>query len=139
MKAAPTFTLKKWNENQTWSLDLVENKAVMLTFFTTWCPDCQRDLQAKQMLYAKMQKERIEMVMIHVTGRDPQANLHSFLEQNHYTFPVLLDEGTSVYDQYHAYSVPTTVLMNDQHEIVRTYGDKASMMDIMQGLAVIFS
>ncbi len=131
------FTLQQLDNDKVWSLHDATNRAVMLTFWTSWCPDSLRDLQAKQRLYESMNHKAVDMVMIHVTGRDPEVDVAAFLNKHHYTFPVLLDEGTMVYDQFQCTSVPTTILLNRDHEHIYTYGDQASIIEIMQGLAAI--
>lgn len=138
MTDAPPFTLRKVGADSTWSLQQAENKPVMLTFWTTWCPDSLRDLEAKQRLYATIDRETLEMIMIHVSGRDPDANVEQFLKKHDYTFPVLCDEGTKVYDLYRCTSVPTTVLLNDDHKIFAKYDDRATMFDVMKGIANLF-
>lgn len=86
-----------------------------------------------------MNEEKLEMVMIHVSGRDPDADLKLFLRENHYTFPVILDEGTAIYERFQCAGVPTTILLNKNHEIVQQYGERATMIDIMQGLTTILN
>ncbi|WP_332693173.1 TlpA disulfide reductase family protein [Halalkalibacter lacteus] len=139
MKQAPDFSLPTLNSENRWSLADASKKVTLLTFWTSWCPDSQRDLQAKHALYQSMETNEMEMVMIHVTGRDPEMNVASFLEENAYTFPVLKDEGTKVYDLYHCMGVPTTVLLNEKKEVAFIYHDKATIMDIMKGIASLLS
>jgi peroxiredoxin len=135
MKQAPLFTLCSIKEGKEWSLTDAAKKVTMLTFWTSWCPDSQRDLQAKQKLYESLHTDELEMIMIHVTGRDPDVDVKSFLDNHHYTFPVLKDEGTKVYDQYHCMGVPTTVLITDKKEIAFVYHDKSTLMDVLKGVS----
>ncbi|MFC0470228.1 TlpA disulfide reductase family protein [Halalkalibacter kiskunsagensis] len=139
MKQAPYFSLPILNSEHSWSLADASKKVTMLTFWTSWCPDSKRDLHAKHTLYQSMDTQNMEMVMIHVTGRDPGVNVASFLRENEYTFPVLRDEGTMVYDLYQCMGVPTTVLLNEKKEVAFMYHDKATIMDIMKGVAFLIS
>ncbi|KHF40283.1 TlpA disulfide reductase family protein [Halalkalibacter okhensis] len=135
MKQAPKFALPMVREENEWSFQKADKKVTMISFWTSWCPDSQRDLQAKQTLYQSMETDQIEMIMIHVTGRDPEVDLNAFIEKNGYTFPVLKDNGTKVYDLYQCMGVPTTVLLNEKKEVAFIYHDKATIMDIMKGVA----
>ncbi|WP_332630203.1 TlpA disulfide reductase family protein [Halalkalibacter flavus] len=137
MKQAPGFTLPMARKDMEWSLEEANKKVTMISFWTSWCPDSQRDLQAKQMLYQSMETDQIDMYMIHVTGRDPKVDVNVFLEKNGYTFPVLKDNGTKVYDLYQCMGVPTTVLLNEKKEVAFIYHDKATIMEIMKGVASI--
>ncbi|MDT8859950.1 TlpA family protein disulfide reductase [Alkalihalobacillus sp. MEB130] len=135
MKQAPSFSLPLFNSTDEWSLEDATKKVTMLSFWTSWCPDSQRDLQAKQALYQSMETDQLDMIMIHVTGRDPDVDLQSFLKQHEFTFPVLQDNGTKVYDSYQCMGVPTTILINEKKEVAFMYHDKATIMDIMKGVA----
>jgi peroxiredoxin len=139
MKHAPDFSLPILNSDHSWSLADASKKVTMLTFWTSWCPDSQRDLQAKHTLYQSMDTKSMEMVMIHVTGRDPTVNVASFLKENGYTFPVLRDDGTKVYDLYQCMGVPTTIVLNEKKEVAFIYHDKATIMDIMKGVASLLN
>ncbi|MFC0559947.1 TlpA disulfide reductase family protein [Halalkalibacter alkalisediminis] len=136
MKKAPVFILPSVKEGD-WTLEDATKKVTMLTFWTSWCPDSQRDLQAKHTLYKSLHTNDIEMVMIHVTGRDPDVDVSAFLQEHNYTFPVLKDTGTKVYDQYHCMGVPTTVLIDENKNIAFIYHDRSTIMDIMQGVATL--
>ncbi|MCL7745971.1 TlpA disulfide reductase family protein [Halalkalibacter alkaliphilus] len=137
MKQAPDFTLPMARKDMEWSLEEATKKVTMISFWTSWCPDSQRDLQAKQVLYQSMETDQIDMYMIHVTGRDPEVDVNVFLEKNGYTFPVLKDKGTKVYDLYQCMGVPTTVLLNEKKEVAFIYHDKATIMEIMKGVTSI--
>ncbi|ARK30367.1 TlpA disulfide reductase family protein [Halalkalibacter krulwichiae] len=136
MIKAPNFTLASVDAKTNWSLDDASKKVTMLTFWTSWCPDSQKDLVAKQALFESMAtSNELEMIMIHVTGRDPGIHLTEFLKKQRFTFPVYQDEGTKVYDLYRCMGVPTTVLINKDKEIAFVYHDKATIMDIMKGVS----
>ncbi|GAE34621.1 peroxiredoxin family protein [Halalkalibacter akibai] len=139
MKQAPMFSLPSQQDGSVWSLEKASSKITMITFWTSWCPDSQKDLLAKQKLFESLHSNEMEMVMIHVSGRDPDVNLSQFLGENHFTFPVLLDEGTKVYDRYHCMGVPTTVLVNTNKDIAFVYHDKSTIMDIMNGVASLLN
>lgn len=138
MGKAPVFTLPKVNEGS-WSLEEATKKVTMLSFWTSWCPDSQRDLQVKETLYKSLQTDEMEMLMIHVTGRDPEVDLAAFLKEHEYSFPVLKDIGTKVYDQYQCMGVPTTVLIDEFKNIAFVYHDKSTIMDIMKGVTSLLA
>ncbi|WP_162232186.1 TlpA disulfide reductase family protein [Halalkalibacter wakoensis] len=137
MRKAPEFSLPMVNSEKNWSLQNANKKVTMISFWTSWCPDSKRDIEAKQSLFQSMETDKMEMVMIHVTGRDPEVDLASFLSENGYTFPVLKDDGTKVYDLYQCMGVPTTVLLNEKKEVAFMYHDKATIMDIMNGVGAL--
>ncbi|WP_165763697.1 TlpA disulfide reductase family protein [Halalkalibacter urbisdiaboli] len=134
---APTFALENIQTNEQWSLDQFINHKLMITFWASWCPDSQKDLKQKQALYESTNSDEVKMITINVTGRERGGDINKFLEENHITFPVLADDGTKTYDAYRCMGVPTTVLLNEHHEIIATYHDKSTFMDIMKGLSTL--
>ena len=53
-------TLPQLSTNQTWQLSKeAAGRAVMLTFWTSWCPDSERDLAAKMPLAAHADQNKL--------------------------------------------------------------------------------
>lgn len=138
MMVAPNFSLKSMHSDEKNSLNDYEGKALLITFWVSWCPDCQRDLANKETLYKSMKKDDLEMLMINVTGReDKEGSGESYYRDNNFTFPVVKDEGTKVYDAYQCMSVPTTFLLNKQHDIVGRFNDRASFQQMLKEIGEI--
>lgn len=137
MKQAPTFSLKHALTNEEYSLSSYLGKSVMLTFWTSWCPDSRVDLALKQRLYQSMDQSKLEMLMINVTQRERIENVADFVKEQGYTFPVLLDDERIVYDQFECTGVPTTVLIDASGQIIATLGEQATFQDVTNGLATL--
>ncbi|RXJ04003.1 TlpA family protein disulfide reductase [Anaerobacillus alkaliphilus] len=135
---APVFSLATMLENKEVSLDSFLGKPVMLTFWASWCPDCHRDLQLKNQFYRSINSDQLVFLTINVTGREgnPDDGV-KFIKENHYSFPVLKDLGTKMYDAYQCMGVPTTILLNKDHEIVERFNDKASFTAILGSIGKI--
>ncbi|WP_078576818.1 TlpA disulfide reductase family protein [Salipaludibacillus agaradhaerens] len=130
---APMFTLKDLNSHHHMSLNDFKGKAILLTFWVSWCPDSQRDLGYKQLLYNEIKTDDFVLLMINVTGREHKKGAgEKYYQDNHFTFPALKDEGTKVYDQFQCMSVPTTFLLNKQHIITATFHDKATLAQMIE-------
>ncbi|HET7656992.1 MAG TPA: TlpA disulfide reductase family protein [Bacillales bacterium] len=136
LEHAPSFSLIEIGTNREVSLDDLQGKFVILTFWVSWCPDCHRDLPKKQTLYeAQQQNKDLAFLTINVTGRegDPDDGIR-FLDSQDFTFPVLRDQELTVYDSYGCDSVPYTVLLNRKHEIVKRFDDRSSFIEIALAL-----
>ncbi|WP_096434925.1 TlpA disulfide reductase family protein [Alteribacter populi] len=135
---APEFTLINPMTNETVSLTDFDNKAVLITFWVSWCPDSKLDLPNKEQLYKAMKTNELDMVMVNVVGREgtQEAGIDYYQEQG-FTFPMLIDEKTKTYDAYHCMSVPTTFLLNKQHEIAGRFNDKASFQEILTSIGKV--
>ncbi len=84
-----------------------------------------------------MEAGTLVFMTINVTGREGNVDLAHFLENHGFTFPVLADEGTHVYDVYGCRGVPTTILITREGDVAQTFGDKATLPEIMQEVARI--
>ncbi|WP_280768172.1 TlpA family protein disulfide reductase [Salipaludibacillus daqingensis] len=135
---APNFSLKDMHSEEVRSLEDYKGKALLLTFWVSWCPDCQRDLANKEQLYKSMNTNDLEMIMIHVSGRETNDGLgESYYKENNFSFPVVKDEGTKIYDAYQCMSVPTSFLLNKDHEIVGRFNDKASFQQMLKEIGEV--
>ncbi|KGP72537.1 TlpA family protein disulfide reductase [Pontibacillus yanchengensis] len=130
---APTFELQDMN-GQTYSLEEDLGNNVVLTFWTSWCPDSARDLPKKEQLFQSMDHEKVKMITINVVGRERNAQEGIDYATKFLTQPTLFDQGTEVYDAYNSQGVPTTVLINREGEIVKQFGDKAQFLDIVEAI-----
>ncbi|CAM3722466.1 TlpA disulfide reductase family protein [Alkalicoccus chagannorensis] len=132
----PAFTLPEITGEQEWSLEDFQGKPLLLTFWVSWCPDCQRDLEAKRTLYEAMTSSELQVVMIHVPGREGsrEAGLEHY-EKQEYPFLSLQDDGQKTYDAYQAMTLPTTVVVNKNGGLEAKFHDKSSIQEMMPAIA----
>ncbi|MBB5173602.1 redoxin domain-containing protein [Texcoconibacillus texcoconensis] len=113
-------------------------KPVLLTFWASWCPDSHIDLKHKEQLYRSMNKESLGFLTINVTGREHRRDeLADYIDKNEWSFPILSDEGTKTYDAYRCMSVPTTIVLDKDHQIVGHFNDRSSFQEILQALTKV--
>ncbi|MBU9723892.1 MULTISPECIES: TlpA family protein disulfide reductase [Bacillaceae] len=135
---APDFTLPSLINGEEYSLHDYKGKPVLLTFWVSWCPDSKKDLSAKNHLFASMNSDLLAILTVNVTGREHGENSgESYYREQKYTIPALKDDGTRVYDMFQCMSVPTTFLLNENHEIVARFNDKATFQDILTEVSKI--
>ena len=95
-----------------------KGKTVFLNFWATWCPPCRREMPEIQMLHEEYSAEEDPSVVILGIAAPEYGNEESadeitaFLEENSYTYPVLMDEGGVVFTDYGVYSYPTTFMID---------------------------
>ena len=63
-----------------------------------------------QALYEKLGNDSFEIVAVDV--QEPQRTVVSYIEENGFTFPVLLDSNGRIGATYGARSIPTTFLID---------------------------
>ncbi len=115
--AAPEFTLTD-QYGVTHSLSDYRGRIVFLNFWGTWCPPCRAEMPDIQELYEEYsENEGSEMVILSVafpgqSGETDVEGIKSFLDENGYSYPVLMDEEASLQYAYYITSFPTTFIIN---------------------------
>lgn len=116
-KRAPDFTLKDVNGNIVRLSDL-RGKPVFVNFWATWCPPCRIEMPEIQRLYEENGDE-FHMVAVNLTGTEKSPeSVPKFLQENGYTFPVLLDPDEAAVSKYVLAGVPTSLFL-DENGIIR--------------------
>ncbi|MCA9673381.1 MAG: TlpA family protein disulfide reductase [Myxococcales bacterium] len=66
-------------------------KAVVMTFWATWCVPCKDELPVLQKIYERERDRGLEIIAIAMDGPETQAQVGAQAQQMGLTFPVLLD------------------------------------------------
>ncbi|MBA7669215.1 Thiol-disulfide oxidoreductase ResA [subsurface metagenome] len=112
---AKAFTLEDL-EGFPVSLKDFQGKVVFLNFWATRCPPCRIEMPAMEKLWQKFKDE--DFVILAVDLRERKEEVSSFMKENGYTFPVLLDSRGRVANTYRITSIPTTYLLDPRGRIV---------------------
>jgi peroxiredoxin len=103
-------------EGQTWSLDKVRGKIVLLRFWADWCPYCRYEMPIIDKYYRKLKKEGFLVLAVNVKQSAEVAL--AFIAQLDVTFPVPLDKDGGLARKYGVYAIPTNFLI-DREGIIR--------------------
>jgi peroxiredoxin len=87
---APYFILPTWDGNTLRSTSL-KGKVVVLDFFQTWCPDCQKSAVELERLYKKYKDQGLIIVGIS-HDREKSAVVAPYVKQYNLTYPILLGD-----------------------------------------------
>ena len=87
-------------------------KVVFLNFWATWCPPCR----------AEMPDIHAEVVILGVafpglSGETDEAGVAAFLEENGYTYPVVMDPEGTLMMEYYITAFPTTFMIDPDGNI----------------------
>lgn len=119
---APDITLTDQYGN-THTLSDYRGKVVFLNFWATWCPPCREEMPYIQEIYEEtMEDDDTDLVILSVAapnqGRETsEKGIRSFLDENGYTYPVLMDYDGEVSDAYYIRSYPTTFMIDTRGNI----------------------
>lgn len=100
------------------ALEDTRGQVTILNFWASWCGPCKDEAPHLQTFY-EAHKDDVQFLAVNVTSRDEIKNIEKFVKQFELTFPVLLDESGEVSTMYGAFTIPTTVFLNKDGEIVQ--------------------
>jgi len=96
--------------------DYQGKQPVMLLFWTTWCPFCRTELKDLNRRYSQLKNENIEILAINIG--ESENRVKAFIESRPVDYRILLDEDSSVADNYGLVGVPTYILIDKNGKIV---------------------
>ena len=114
---APDFTLTTLSGGTLTLSDYRGQKAVVLDFFATWCPNCRRDMPKLNKFYEKY-KDDIEVIGVDL--RENPQTVQDYIDKAGIDFPIVLDSNGAVARLYGMRYTNVHVLINKSGEIVRT-------------------
>lgn len=134
---APDFQLVDQFGN-THTLSEYKGKTVFLNFWATWCPPCRGEMPHIQEIYEEYGLNKEDVIILGVAapnlGREKNKDtIISFLEENDYTFPVVMDEDHSLFQQYGINAFPTTFMI-DETGAIYGYVSSALSKDAMKSI-----
>ena len=102
-----------------WSLSKLKGQVVFLNFWATWCPPCREEMPSMERLYAKLPKEKFEMIALF--NKDDPAAVKNFVTKLGITFPILSDEYNFAGTKYGLTGLPETFIIDKQGVIQEKY------------------
>jgi cytochrome c-type biogenesis protein len=139
---APDFTLTD-QYGQTHTFSDYKGKTVFLNFWATWCPPCKSEMPDIQALYEKYGENEGDLIVLGVANPKTDENPYNqdgtveevtqFLEDEGYTFPVVMDTTGELFGWYGIRSFPTTFMV-DADGNVYGYVSGALTADMMESI-----
>lgn len=122
---APDFTVDQIDGSPVRLSDL-RGRVVLLTFFSSWCPECRDELSTVQeSVVNRFSGERFTFLCI--SRGETRETLEAFRATWGYTFPMGLDPSSSIFGLYASRNVPRNFLLDREGRVVSlTVGYDAS-------------
>ena len=95
-------------------------KITIVNFWASWCEPCKLEAPHLQRFY-EANSDRVEILAVNITDLDSVQKAQTFVDEYKLTFPVLLDERGDVSKMYGAFTIPTTIFLNEKGEIVQQF------------------
>ncbi len=120
------------------TLSEYKGKTVFLNFWATWCPPCRSEMPEIQRLYEDYGKNEGDLIVLGIAapgygGEGSVDDIIGFLDENGYSFPVVMDETGEVFYTYGIQAYPTTFMI-DSNGNVYGYVQGAITGDIMESI-----
>ncbi len=110
MSPAIDFSLLDLDGNVV-SLSNYLGKIVLLNFWRVGCSSCRDQMPYMQRLYNELKGEAFEILAVSIDKRESSL-VKKFIQENGYTFKVLLDPRREVASQYGILWIPTTFIID---------------------------
>ena len=100
------------------TLSQYKGKTIFLNFWGTWCPPCRAEMPDIQKLYEEFDQEGEDALVIlgvaapNLGKEKSEDGIKTFLEENGYTYPVLMDTEAELFQTYGITSFPTTIMID---------------------------
>ncbi len=116
------FELEDLEGNKVRLSDL-EGKIVFLNFWATWCPPCRDEMPHMQTFYEKYKDEDVVILGINPNQVENQGTdnaeraeekVREFIDDNGFTFPILLDRDDSVWEVYQQRGIPANYMIDKE-------------------------
>jgi peroxiredoxin len=107
--SARDFSLSTIN-GETITLSELEGKIVFLYFWTTWCGVCRDGMPSLEALHNRYVDTDFKIFAVNVM--EGHSTVSDFMDENEFSFTVLLDENGRVSDNYGVQALPTSFIID---------------------------
>jgi len=124
LSLAPSITMKDIS-GKTISLSELQDKLLFVNFWTTWCPDCLREMSALDELYEAHQQENFVVLGISV-DEDGEDAVKTYIEKRNITYPIIMSTS-EILDAFETAvgepvdNIPTTIIIGKGGVILKRY------------------
>ena len=116
----------------------LKGKVILVNFFATWCPPCQKELAAVlQTLWPKY-KDNKDFVLLVIGREHSDADLQKYNEKKGFDFPLYPDKDRAIFGAFAKSVIPRGYLVGKDGKIIYTskgYTDEefAELMTKIEG------
>ena len=129
-RAKADFTLTDTN-GEAWHLKGLSGKVVLVNFWATWCPPCQREMADFQTMYNRFANQGL--LILAVTGEDVDT-VKRYLAKHPITFCVVLDPSDITQRQFLVDGLPHSLLYDREGKMVAQFPGPLTTRQLLETL-----
>jgi len=119
-------------QGKAWHLKDLRGPIVLVNFWATWCPPCRKEMPDLQSLYAQFKNQGVVVLSI---PDEESAKVSPFVAERDITYPVLLDPGRKVNEEFKVEGIPKSFVYDRDGKLVAQSIDMRTKGQFLQMLA----
>ena len=111
----------------------MRGQVVLVNFWATWCPPCRSEMPDLDALYRQFKDQGFVVLAI----SDEEADkVRPFIDRFHFSYPVLLDPGRKVHEEYSIEGIPKSFVYDREGKLVAQSIDMRTQRQFLEMLAL---
>jgi len=119
-------------QGNSWHLQELRGKVVLVNFWATWCPPCRKEMPDLDALYNKFKDQGFVVLAI---SDEEAGKVSSYIAEHKVGYPVLLDPGRKVNDLFIVEGIPKSFVYDRSGKMVAQSIDMRTRNQFLQMLA----
>jgi peroxiredoxin len=120
-------------QGKSWTLKDLKGKVVLVNFWATWCPPCQKEMPDLDALYKRFQDQGF--VILAISEDEETAKVAPFIAERKISYPILLDPGQKVNNLFQVDGIPKSFVYDRDGKLVAQSIDMRTQRQFLEMLS----
>jgi len=120
-------------QGKSWTLKDLRGKVVLVNFWATWCPPCQKEMPDLEALHKRFQDQGL--VILAISEDEETDKVKPFITERKISYPILLDPGQKVNSMFQVDGIPKSFVYNREGKLVAQSIDMRTQRQFLEMLA----
>jgi thiol-disulfide isomerase/thioredoxin len=129
----PPFSLLDVTDGKTVGSDEFRGKALLVTFFATWCPPCMDEVPSLIELQKEFAKEGFSVIALSVDEEGPGVVI-KLIKKQEINYPVMMADNGTIKGFGGVFGIPMSFLVNRDGNVVKKYTGYVSYSDFAKDI-----